>query len=47
MCKAILTILEKGTRLSLAEKSLNSAATILSLNKGVDFVEGPKAQFLV
>jgi hypothetical protein len=44
LCQSIPTILEQCAHLSMAEKLLDFVATLLSLNKCMHFVEGPKGQ---
>ena len=40
--QSILAILEQCAQLSLTEKQFDFTTTLLSLNKGMNFVEGPK-----
>jgi hypothetical protein len=40
--QSIFAILEQCVHLSLAEELLDLAATLLSINKGMNFVEGPE-----
>jgi hypothetical protein len=43
LCQSIFATLEQYVHLSLAEKLLDLAATLLGFNKGIDLVEGPGA----
>jgi hypothetical protein len=45
LCQSIFAILQQCAHLSLVEEPLDSAATLLGLNIGMDFVEGARGGY--